>query len=172
MGITTALAALSFGASIFQASGQKAEGEAEGQTQELNAQLARQDAKLTQADIKISVAKRGLERGRERTKLKRFVSSQDALFAKAGVTLSGSPIALIEETTAEGELDILIGDINARIQQTEIQRQSDSLETEALQREAAGDRARSTGRTRAGLTLLTSGVKFASNFFGDKEDDS
>jgi len=170
MAVTTALAALSFGASIFQAIGQKKEGDAEGQTQELNAQLARGDAQITQADIKISQAKRNLERGREQTTLKRFVSTQDALYAKAGVTLSGSPIAVIEETTAEGELDIIINDINARMEQTELQRQADSLEIEALQRETAADRARSTGRTRAGLTLLTSGTKFASNFFEPKDD--
>ena len=163
MGVTTALAALSFGGSVVKAFGQNAEGQAEQQRQNLNAQLAEQDALLTQADIKISKASRDLTRKRERRTLKRFVSTQNALFAKAGVTLSGSPIAVIEETIAEGELDIIINDINANLDQIELQRQADKYGFEAGQSRAAGKSAASAGRTRAGLTLLSSAVKLGSN---------
>ena len=135
------------GAGIFEAISALAEGKAIEGAAQFNADMARQNAEL-------SKAKRAVIGRRKRKRLKSFVSTQKALFAKAGVTLSGSPLRVIEETLAEGELDIIIGNINASIEQSRFESQAREDELTAL-------RARTAGKVRAGLTLLETGGKIA-----------
>ncbi len=155
--MASVLPLLILGGGILQSIGQRQEAESRAQALEFNATVAKQEGI-------ISVKKRELERGQEEKRLKTFVSSQRAIFAKAGVTLSGSPIQVIEESTAAGELDIIIGDINASIEQSRLQSESEIRRAEAKSR-------RATGKTRVGLTLLTSGLQAgqAQGLFAKKE---
>ncbi len=150
---------LILGGGILQSIGQRQKAESEAQALEFNATLAEQDAI-------ISKERREIERGPEEKRLKSFISTQRALFAKAGVTLSGSPITVLEETSAAGELDLIIGDINASIEQSRLQSEAEISKAEATSR-------RATGKTRAGLTLLTSGLQAAEagGLFAKKERD-
>jgi hypothetical protein len=115
---------------------------------------------IAQGEAKIIAASRQLSKSRERKALSQFISHQRVTFAKAGVTGEGSPIRVIEETLAAGELDIIIGDINASIQQDRLL--SEINQHQVSSAEAGGIEA--AGKTRAGLTLLTSISKFGSNF--------
>lgn len=144
------LTGISLAGGILQSIGEFQEGEARAQAQEFNASIARNE-------IKIGQAARDLERKRERRKLENFLSTQQALFAKSGVKLEGSPIDVLEETATQGELDILIADINESINQSRLQ-------SEIEQRGIAAGAARRTGRIRAGKTLLTTAVKTAGLF--------
>lgn len=143
--MATILPLLILGGGILKSIGQRQEAESRAQALEFNATVAEQEGI-------ISVKKRQLEKGQEEKSLKTFISFQRATFAKAGVTLSGSPIQVIEESAAAGELDIIIGDINASIEQSRLQSESEIRRAEAKSR-------RATGKTRAGLTLLTSGLQ-------------
>lgn len=149
---------LILGGGILGFIGQRQEAEARAQSLEFNATVAEQEAEISK---KI----RELEKGQEEKRLKSFISTQQALFAKSGVTLSGSPLAVIEESAAAGELDIIIGNINASIEQSRLQSEADIRRAEAKSRIA-------TGKTRAGLTLLSTGLQIASRtdlFAGEEE---
>ncbi len=148
-GFSTALNILQLGTGISSAISQFGTADTEQAAFNLNANIARQDRELEKF-------KRGLDIKKERRALKSFSSTQQALFAKAGVTPEGSPLDVLEETAFEGELAILVGTINSSIRQSR-------LETEALQQELAGERARTTGRARAGTTLLSTTTDFLSN---------
>jgi len=87
-----------------------------------------------------------------RTRLRRLMSTQRSLYAKAGVDLStGSPLLLLAETAGEGEreaLSILEGGESSA----------------ALQR-IAGRQAKTAGIIGAGSTLLTGIGTRGTNFF-------
>jgi len=135
-----------------------AKGESEAQSQEFNIGVAQQE-------IAISKSKRSLESKREQKKIKSFVSSQCALFAKAGVTLSGSPLAVIEESIAEAEMDVLIGDINAEIEQSRLMSEIEQRQLKAEQSRAfaeeEGKQVVREMRARTATTLLTDVAKSA-----------
>ncbi len=144
--MSLAFAGLGLGAKIVEAEAIRQESKAQARAEEFNAQVA-------QGEIKISRATRKLAKGREKDKLKSFVAEQEALYAKAGVTLSGSPITVIEETIAQAELDIIIGDINAKIEQSR-------LESEVARRELSAEQIRRTGKTKALLTIIDGATTF------------
>lgn len=90
-----------------------------------------------------------------RQRLKRLISSQRALYAKAGVDLaSGSPLLVLAETAAEGEREALSIRSGGR---------SDA----DLQR-IYGRQAGSAGIIGAGSTLLTGLGTAGTNFFRKK----
>ncbi len=126
---------------IFQAVGQISEGQSIADAQNFNASIAQQE-------IEISKASRALERVREKKNISKTIGTQIALFAKAGVTLAGSPLDTIQQTAENLELDILIKDINAEIQQSRLQ-------SEIAQRKAKAEAAKRESVTRAGTTLLS-----------------
>lgn len=144
---TTTLATIGLIGGGIQALGQVQEGFAEARAEEFNISVARQEQGII-------AAKRKVERKREVRAKERFISSQVAAFAKAGVELTGSPLDVIEDSASQLELDIILSDINASIQRS-------SLESEAELRGIQAQRARATGVTRAGLTLLEEGIEFA-----------
>ncbi len=148
--MATVLAIAGLGLGIFKATQQKKESEQQAQAEEFNIGVARQEQK-------ISIASRKLEKTRERKRARTFLSRQQALTAKSGVTLSGSPLDVMRDTAEELELDILIGDINASIEQSR-------LESEVGTREIQADEIRRAGKIRAGTTLLSTGLDFAGKF--------
>ncbi len=154
---TITLASIALAGGGISALGQFQEGQAQARGEEFNASVARQEQAIIDA-------KRKVERKTERRSKERFISAQAANFAKAGVALTGSPLDVIEDSTANLELDIILNDISASIQRSR-------LESEVEQSKIQAARARAAGTTRAGLTLLEAGVEFASdtNLFKKKE---
>ena len=148
--MATTLAIVGLGLGIFKATQQRQEAEAQAQAEEFNIGVARQEQK-------ISIASRKLEKVREQKAGRAFLSRQQALTAKSGVTLSGSPLDVMRDTAEELELDILIGDINASIEQSR-------LESEVGIRGIQAEEIRRAGKIRAGTTLLATGLEFAGKF--------
>ena len=153
MAFTTAtvLAVASLTIGVIQAQAQLEEGKQEQKAQEFNAQIAGQQADLVRK-------KADLGEFKARKRLKAFSSEQRALFAKSGVTLSGSPLDVIQDSAANAEFDIAIDRFN-------LETQARGFESEAEQRRVLGKQARRRSKLRAGITLLTSvasaGQKFA-----------
>jgi len=131
---------------ITSAVGSYMEGETAAAAEESNAALARAESRLV-------TTSRNLIRKREKRELASYISSQRALSAKSGVLLSGSPLEAMQASAEAGELDIIINDINSRMQ-------ADRLQTEASMREASAYSARATGFMRAGTTLLSSAAAY------------
>ena len=148
--MATTLAIVGLGLGIFRATQQRREAGAQAQAEEFNIGVARQEQK-------ISIASRKLEKVREKKRAVTFLSRQQALSAKSGVTLSGSPLDVMRDTAEELELDILIGDINASIEQSR-------LESEVGIRGIQAEEIRRAGKIRAGTTLLETGLEFAGKF--------
>ena len=142
---------MSFLASVFTAGSQLQEGEQEQQAQEFNAKVAEQQAQLTRESS-------ALEEFKARKRLKLVSGEQRALFAKSGVTFSGSVIDVIEESISNAELDIATSNFNAEVK-------ARGFESEAAQARIVGQQARRISRLRAGATLLT-GVAQAASFGG------
>ena len=148
---TTALAIMGLGMGL-SAYGQYQEGRQRAQAEEYNADVARQQAEIVKARSKIEVLQ-------QRKRAVSFRSTQEALYSKAGVTLSGSPLKVMEESWANAELDILMTEFDAFTQ-------ASRLQSEATQREAAAKARKTAGYTRAGTTLLSATAKFEQHFIG------
>jgi hypothetical protein len=124
------------------AAGDIQEGKAIRQAEEINAQLAEQDA-----DLQEQVAR--ARAGETREEARRTRAAQRARFAKAGIDPDqGSPLLLQAETLEQGE--------KAALQEEFFGSAGASrFRTEAAQRRAAGAFAEKRGRFKAGQTLLT-----------------
>lgn len=136
---------------IMQAEGQRQEAQAYAQAEQYNIAVAKQE-------IEVSRVARKLERRREKEAATRFTSTQQAMFAKAGVRLEGSPLDVMEESAKNMELDILINDINQSIDQSR-------LESEITLRDYQAREAIRAGKVRAGVTLLTGAARFGTKIF-------
>jgi len=135
-----AVAAMAVGTGM-EVYGQIQAGRAAEKTAEYNAALARRDA-----DIEKQRAE--FEEAQHRRRVGRFKGRQQALFAKAGVQLEGSPLLVMEETAAEAELEALAirrgGEIKAS-----------RFMAEAGLRQYTGKQKKRTAYIRAGASLLT-----------------
>jgi hypothetical protein len=66
-----------------------------------------QNARIAEADANAVQRKATYEESQARTRLKRLMGTQRALYAKAGVDLSeGSPLFVLADTAAQGEEDL------------------------------------------------------------------
>jgi len=84
-----------------------------------------------------------------RSKLRRLLASQRALYAKAGVDLtSGSPLTMLASTASEGEIEALT------IRQATAEQAASIREGAGLQT-FAGTQAKAAGQARATGTLLS-----------------
>ena len=119
-------AGLKIGGAVIQAKAQRDQADAIAEAAEFNALQAEQQGLV--------------EEGRLRRLARRKISSQRVLFAKAGVTLEGSPLFFLAQNAGELELDAA----NARIA---------ARNSARLDRERA-DVALDAGRTAAGAALL------------------
>jgi len=123
-----------------QAVAQLRQGRIEQGTFEFNAAVQTQKAQLIKEKAKLDIE-------RQRKRARRFIASQEAAFAAAGVRLTGSPLEVIADSEAELLLDIAITDFNARVDVLNVL-------TEARFQLFKAQQARNTGFIRAGATLL------------------
>lgn len=153
IGSSTA-AAIALATGGVQAIGQIQEGQQRSEAELFNADVLRQESKLAQTRGRLSVLK-------QRKSQKTFSSTQTALFAKAGVEATGSPLKVIEDSFANAELDILTTEFNT---QQEVNRKL----SEADRRVETAKAERTSGFVRAGKTLLGTAASAAIQFGGIK----
>ena len=143
---SSALTIFSLASTGFTAWGQAQEGEERASTEQFNADILRQKGKIVKARSRLNIL-------RQRKEAKTVMSTQQALYSKAGVALTGSPLQVIEESAANAELDILITEFNTLM---EVSR----LESEAQEKVRLAKAEKRMGRVRAGKTLLEAVSQF------------
>jgi hypothetical protein len=124
-----------------QMHGQLQQGKQEQQMFEYNAAINRQRSELVRQAGNLKIQQMQRER-------KSFGKKQTALYAKAGVALTGSPLQVLSDTASQLELDILVEDYNTRL---EIMNQNSEAQMNSLR----GNMAVNASRTAAFSTLLT-----------------
>ena len=131
-----------------EAASQVQQGIAANQQAKYNAQVAEQRAEAARKASEI--AKYQIERRK-----RRMLSRQKALYAKAGVTLEGSPLEVLADTASQFELDKAISNYNYGV---EVSRNL----SEANFQRYAGKQRRTAGFMNAGTTILGGMSKFKS----------
>lgn len=124
---------------------------------EYNAQVAERQALAARQAA-------SLEEERHRDKTRKLLSSQRAAIAASGLDLEGSPLAVMEETAAEAELDALL--IRHSGNMSELQAKS-----QAAADRLAGRTARIQGYYGAGASLLN-GVSALGRTYGPKSSST
>jgi len=115
------------------------------------------NAAVAERDAKAATAAAGYEASQKRKETERLLGRQRALYGKSGVTMEGSPLELMSETAAEGELDALM------IQRTGAVSAQRYGEEATLSR-MKGSSAKRAGYWGAGTTLLTGAGSAASSY--------
>jgi len=108
---------------------------------EYNAAVAERDAETARMNAEY-------EAGIKRKETEKLLGRQRALYGKAGVTLEGSPLLLMAETAAEGEMDALMIERGGKLQ-------AQRYRSEATLSRMKGSAAQRAGYWGAGSTLLT-----------------
>jgi len=117
------------------------QGESQKEWSEYNAAVAERDALAAQQSAEYDAEQK-------RKETEKLLGRQRALYGKAGVTLEGSPLLLMEETASEGELDALMIEREGKIR-------AGSYQSEAALSRMKGSSAQKAGYYGAGSTLLT-----------------
>jgi len=151
MGIETALLATAVIGAGVSAYGAYREGQDAAEASRYNAQISREEAKMTEDSGALDAA-------RQRKQVSRLIGTQKAGYAGAGVELTGSPLVAMIYTAAEGELDAQIIEYNTKIKARGQMSQADYDDR------LAGVYSRS-GMIRAGGTLLTQGAQIGASYY-------
>jgi hypothetical protein len=136
------------------AAGSIQQGQAEQEAADYNADVARQSAQasLDKADYDETI---------HREKVRKLLSSQRAAYGAAGVDMAGSPLLVLEDTAAQGELDAKAirygGEVEAKqkLSQAEIY-------------ELTGKNAKTASYYKAGASLLSGGASMAKQYYDTK----
>ena len=151
MGVTAAtLAVIGLASAGIQAYGEYQEGQERARAEEFNADIARKQAELFKVRARLDIIK-------QKKEATAFRGTQEALYSKAGVVFTGSPLAVIQESAANAELDILTTEFNALMESTRSE-----VEAREIDRRARAER--KIGYTRAGRTLLTAALTYGGEF--------
>jgi len=155
MGITaSSLAILGFAAAGITAIGEIQEAQQRAEAEEFNADVSRQQADMIKARGRLDIM-------RQKKTAIALRGTQEALYSKSGVVLTGSPLMVIEESAANAELDILLTEFNVFAEESRAR-------SEAMEREMRAKAERRIGYIRAGKTLLTTAAEVALLFPGKK----
>ena len=137
---------------------------------EYNANVSRQEAQLAEQQAGMFEASGALDARRQREATARLVSKQKALYGASGVELSGSPLDVMINTSAEGELDAQIMEYNAKIKARNARMTAYGLRSQADYELQTGERYAQAGMIRAGSTLLTQGSNIYTKYVGFGKD--
>lgn len=139
--------AVSLGAGLVSAGGSKNKGSQEQAAYETNAMLFTQQAAAEKAKGEINSF-------RKRKNLEGAIGTQQAMYAARGVSpVSGSPIDVMVEDLANGNLDIAIDNYNSDVASRNYEYQADLARY-------YGEQSQSQGSTVGGTTLLKSAADF------------
>lgn len=118
---------------------------------QIEKKVSDQQAGLLEGDA-VRATESAAEDARILRKRGRIVMGQQAAgYSASGVTLSGSPLLVMQETKAESELDAMKAEYGGQLQ-------AKRLRDEAGYRRFAGKQAQIGGMIGAGTTLLTGGL--------------
>jgi hypothetical protein len=123
------------------------------------AEAARYNADIARQESQMIESSGALDASRQRKATARLIGTQKAAYAGAGVELTGSPLDVMINTAAEGELDAKIIEYNTKVRAVGAMSQADYDER------LAGIYERS-GAFKAGSTLLTSGAQLGAGYIG------
>jgi hypothetical protein len=130
------------------------QGQAEREAAEYNAEVMRQGAQASRD-------KAEYDETIHRERIRRLLSSQRAEYGASGVDMAGSPLLVLEDTAAQGELDARAirygGEVEARqkLSQAEIYEQQ-------------GKSAKTASYYKAGSSLLSGGASIAKTYYDAK----
>ena len=114
------------------------QGQAQEDMGDYNADVARNDALAVKYQSEVDARN-------ERKRIRRLMSTQRMLFGKAGVTLEGTPLLVMEETAREGEKEAQMIEYAGRIG---VRRQNARADIFSMK----GSQAKTAGTTGAVLT--------------------
>ncbi len=137
-------------AATVSAAGSLSAASAQSKAARFNAKVADQNAAAARKQAEADAA-------RQQRLIDRQLAKRRTAFGASGTTLEGSPLDLLEDVAAEGQLDVL------GIRQQGLA-QAREFNISASQSRARGRAARSQGFFQAGSTLLSGVSSFASGF--------
>jgi len=111
-------------------------------------EMADYNADLIKDQTKAEESRAKIEETRHREQLKKLMGTQRAMYGKSGMTMEGSPLLIMEETAAQGEIDAML------IRQTGRARKAELSGERALVK-MGGRQALYGGTAQAGGSLLT-----------------
>jgi len=123
--------AMTVAAAGFSAYASVKQGKSQAAWNKYNAQVAERNAKAAKAVAEAEAA-------RKRRETQRLLRRQRAVYGKAGVTFEGSPLLVMEDTAAEGELDALLIEYRGLTQKQAYRSQAETDRMRAQQAKAAG----------------------------------
>ena len=71
-------------------------------------EMADYNAEIIKTEEEAERERAKIEEARHREKLKKLMGTQQVMYGKSGVTMEGSPLLVMEETAAQGEIDALL----------------------------------------------------------------
>ena len=126
-----------------------------------NARIARQNAALIEGQKGIAKREKSIIEARSRKQAERVLASQRAGYAKAGVTMEGTPLLVQTETMSEADLDALAIRYAGTIEQSQLIAQQSALRQEAMFEKMRSGQYKTAGYLSAGASLLTGIDKIA-----------
>lgn len=135
------------------------EGQDAAEASRYNAEMSRLSSEREAQMVEASGA---LDASRQRKATRTLVGKQKALYGASGVELTGSPLDVMINTAAEGELDAQILEYNTKVKAQTL-RYGGSAQA-AYDEKMAGIY-ETSGAYKAGSTLLTSGTQLASTYY-------
>jgi hypothetical protein len=116
------------------------------------------NAKVAERNAEMAKLEAETEAGRKRAETQRLLSRQRAVYGKAGVEFEGSPLLVMEDTAAEGEMDALLIEYRGATQM------------QARRSQADLDRMRARSARRMGWygvgTSILGGASSAGSYYG------
>ena len=143
---------------VVNAFGQIQQGKAQQKWGSYNAAVAERDAETARLNAEY-------EAGVQRKETQKLLGRQRALYGKSGVTLEGSPLLLMAETAAEGELDALMIERGGKMR-------AQGYRSEATLSRMKGSAAKRAGYYGAGSTLLTGAGQAAYQYGAYRKKDA
>lgn len=129
----------------------EANAQAQANAAEIEAQQQLRLAELDRQDILLSEQAALYRAARQREQGERILGSARAIIAASGLMLEGSPMAVLEETARQQEMDILASQYQARVQ-------ARAAGESATMREYAAEVARYGGRERLRVGRAQAGL--------------
>lgn len=153
MGLAATAATVAVAGTVLSAYSQYEQGQSQKEWSEYNAAIAERDAAASRQTAEYEATEK-------RKETQRLLGRQRALYGKAGVTLEGSPLLMMEETASEGEIDALMIEREGKLR-------SQHYRSEAALSKQKGRAAARAGYWGAGTTLLT-GAGSAMSAYGSR----
>jgi hypothetical protein len=137
------------------------QGQAQANMAEYNALIARQNADLALQKEELQKIQTRITEKKQREQTQRLLATQRSLYGKAGVTFEGTPLLVMSETAAEGEIDALAIRYAGSIEEANIIAEQSAYRQDARLARMRGSAAKLAGNIGAGTALLTGLSQFA-----------